>query len=142
MTKEHAQNRDHVEDGLTELSQDVTVKRWKKQRSRRCADLAADILRRDGSAVDAAITGMLCSGVVQPESSGIGGGGFMTIRLSNGSVYALNFRETAPLAAHEDMFHSNASLARKVRLHPNQDVHFSSGYVFRVLFIIRPEHML
>ena len=31
MTKEHAQNRDHVnvEDGLTELSQDVTVKRWK-----------------------------------------------------------------------------------------------------------------
>ena len=38
MTKEHAQNRDHVEDGLTELFQDGTVKRWKfwkKQRSRR-----------------------------------------------------------------------------------------------------------
>ena len=79
-----------------------------------CARMSADILLRNGSAVDAAITGMLCNGVVQPESSGIGGGGFMTIRLKNGSVYVLNFRETAPLAATEDMFHSNASLANTV----------------------------
>lgn len=76
--------------------------------------MAADILRQNGSAVDAAITGMLCSGAVHVESSGIGGGGFMTVRLSNGSVYTLNFRETAPKAATEDMFHSNASVAKKV----------------------------
>lgn len=76
-----------------------------------CAEMAADILRRNGSAVDAAITGMLCSGVVQPASSGIGGGGFMTVRLNNGSVYALNFRETAPLAADENIFNSNATLS-------------------------------
>lgn len=79
-----------------------------------CANMSADILLHNGSAVDAAITGMLCSGVVQPESSGIGGGGFMTIRLKNGSVYVLNFREIAPRAATEDMFHSNASLANMV----------------------------
>ena len=78
--------------------------------------MAADILRRDGSAVDAAITGMLCSGVVQPISSGIGGGGFMMIRLRNGSVYALNFRETAPLAADENMFNGNSTLSSIVSL--------------------------
>lgn len=82
-----------------------------------CADMAADILRRNGSAVDSAITGMLCSGVVHAESSGIGGGGFMMVRLNNGSVYAINFRETAPKAATEDMFHSNASAAKAVSLH-------------------------
>ena len=74
-----------------------------------CADLAAGILDRGGSAVDAAITGMLCSGVVQPASSGIGGGGFMTIRLWNDSVYVLNFRETAPMTADENIFNGNST---------------------------------
>jgi gamma-glutamyltranspeptidase len=76
--------------------------------------MAAEILQQGGSAVDAAITGMLCSGVVQPASSGIGGGGFMTVRLNNGSVFALNFRETAPLAADENMFDGNSTLSRLV----------------------------
>ena len=79
-----------------------------------CANLSANILDQGGSAVDAAITAMLCNGVVQGESSGLGGGGFMTIRLQNGSVYTINFRETAPSASTEDMFHSNASVAQKV----------------------------
>ncbi len=80
-----------------------------------CAEMSADVLLDGGSAVDAAIVGMLCSGVVHSESSGIGGGGFMTIRLTNGSVYAINFRETAPLAATEDMFKSNSTSSRSVR---------------------------
>lgn len=79
-----------------------------------CANMAAEILRNDGSAVDAAITGMLCTGVLYAESSGIGGGGFMTVRLNNGSVYALNFREVAPMASTKDMFDSNPALAKTV----------------------------
>lgn len=80
-----------------------------------CANISAGILLQKGSAVDAAITAMLCNGAVQPESSGIGGGGFMVIRHTNGSVYTINFRETAPLAATENMFHENASLSQKVQ---------------------------
>ena len=38
----------------------------------------------------------------------------MVIRDTNGSVYAINFRETAPMAASVDMFHSNKSLSETV----------------------------
>ena len=81
-----------------------------------CSDLSADILRRGGSAVDAAITAMLCVGAVHPESSGIGGGGFMVVRHTNGSVFAINFREAAPHAATVDMYHSNRNLSRVVNI--------------------------
>jgi gamma-glutamyltranspeptidase/glutathione hydrolase/leukotriene-C4 hydrolase len=79
-----------------------------------CADVAADILQRGGSAVDSAIAGMICSGAVHPQASGIGGGAFMVIRLNNGSVFVLNSRETAPLEADENMFNGNATLKRLV----------------------------
>ncbi len=58
----------------------------------------------------------MSTGAVQPESSGLGGGGFMTIRQSNGSVYIINFREKAPSGATEDMFHSNSYLSSRVSI--------------------------
>lgn len=76
--------------------------------------MSADILRQEGSAVDAAITAMLCNGVVNAESSGLGGGGFMVVRLANGSLYSLDFRETAPSAASWDMYKSDYQLSLKV----------------------------
>lgn len=63
------------------------------------------MLRRGGSAVDAAIAAHAVLGLVEPQSSGLGGGGFMlTYRAEDGSVTALDGRETAPASAAPDMF--------------------------------------
>lgn len=77
-----------------------------------CSTMAVDILRRGGSAVDAAVTTALCIGSYNSFSSGIGGGGFMTIRHQNGSSIAINFREKAPQFASKHMFDDNNILAQ------------------------------
>ncbi|XP_003384848.1 PREDICTED: gamma-glutamyltranspeptidase 1-like [Amphimedon queenslandica] len=77
-----------------------------------CSEMGGEILKAGGSAVDAAIVALLCVGVVHPESSGIGGGGFMTIYdPSSQSVKAINFREKAPAASTVDMYHGNGNLS-------------------------------
>lgn len=59
--------------------------------------LAMGVLERGGNAVDAAIAGMLVIGVMQPVSSGIGGGGFAMVYDAKAKrVTVLDFRETAP----------------------------------------------
>lgn len=50
---------------------------------------------------------MACVGVVGMYHSGIGGGGFMLVRSSNGTYEVIDFREAAPAAAHEDMYWGN-----------------------------------
>lgn len=66
----------------------------------RCSEIGASILRKGGHAVDAAVATALCLGVVCSLSSGIGGGGFMLVRSSSTlQTVAIDFRETAPLAA-------------------------------------------
>lgn len=64
----------------------------------------AEILSQGGNAVDAAIAAALALGVVQPAGSGLGGGGFLLIRKSDGQVAAIDFREVAPKQASRDMF--------------------------------------
>lgn len=73
----------------------------------RCSDIGRDILLEGGHAVDAAVGAALCLGVVNPGSTGIGGGAFMLVRLENGKAYAYDMREVAPTYAHEDMYHGN-----------------------------------
>ncbi|MBT8190676.1 MAG: gamma-glutamyltransferase [Bacteroidia bacterium] len=66
--------------------------------------IGADILRRGGNAIDAAIAVQFALAVCYPVAGNIGGGGFMVARMNDGDVFALDFRETAPAAAHRDMY--------------------------------------
>ncbi|HYE45285.1 MAG TPA: gamma-glutamyltransferase family protein, partial [Caulobacter sp.] len=63
------------------------------------------VLRRGGSAADAAVAVQVMLGLAEPQSSGIGGGGFvMHYEAKTGKVTAWNGRETAPAAASPTMF--------------------------------------
>ncbi|KAL8137029.1 hypothetical protein V2J09_003030 [Rumex salicifolius] len=74
----------------------------------RCSEVGALILRSGGHAVDAAVATALCLGVVNPMSSGIGGGAFMVVlSSSNSKAEAFDMRETAPTAASENMYERN-----------------------------------
>jgi gamma-glutamyltranspeptidase/glutathione hydrolase len=66
---------------------------------------ALDILRQGGSAVDAAIAAQAMLTLVEPQSSGIGGGAFLLHWDSvTGKLTAWDGRETAPKSAHADLF--------------------------------------
>lgn len=87
---------------------------------------SATVLKENGTAVDAAIASTFCTGVVNMFSSGLGGGGFMIVRVPHkcspaerraglhhcSSKKVIDFRETAPAAAHEAMYVGDAMLAR------------------------------
>lgn len=77
----------------------------------RCSIIGRNALRDGGNAVDAAVATTLCLGVVSPESSGLGGGAFMLVRMSTGQTIAYDMRESAPGAASEVHFLSRACVS-------------------------------
>ena len=71
----------------------------------RAVDAGLEILREGGSAVDAAIAVAMTLGLVEPESSGVGGGGLLVhYRASDRAIEAYDGREWAPMGARPDMF--------------------------------------
>ncbi|HKH96403.1 MAG TPA: gamma-glutamyltransferase, partial [Beijerinckiaceae bacterium] len=69
------------------------------------AEAGREILHAGGSAVDAAIAVQLVLNLVEPQSSGIGGGAFLVaFDAASRSVTSLDGRETAPAAAKPDRF--------------------------------------
>jgi gamma-glutamyltranspeptidase / glutathione hydrolase len=68
------------------------------------ADVGADIMKQGGNAIDAAVATGFALAVTFPEAGNLGGGGYMVIRLADGRVAALDYRETAPLAATRNMY--------------------------------------
>lgn len=67
------------------------------------SDTARAILEQGGNAVDAAIAAQFVLAVTLPEAGNIGGGGFMLVQ-KDGKGDFIDYRETAPSAAHRDMY--------------------------------------
>ena len=62
-----------------------------------CSKIGVEILKKGGTAVDAGIASLFCVGVMNPQSAGIGGGGFMVYySAASGESVVIDFREKAP----------------------------------------------
>lgn len=82
------------------------------------------IMQQGGNAIDAAIATQLALAVVYPQAGNLGGGGFLVAHLKKGDNITLDYRETAPAAAHRDMY-LDASGAAQTR--KSLDGHLAAG---------------
>ena len=69
------------------------------------SSVGAEILRKGGNAIDAAVATGYALAVTLPQAGNLGGGGFMLIYLAEENrTVAIDYREMAPVAAHRDLF--------------------------------------
>lgn len=78
------------------------------------AEAGVRILKEGGNAIDAAIASAFALNAVEPNASGIGGGGFMVVRFAEtGEIVILDYRERAPAASTKDMYASEQAKEEK-----------------------------
>ncbi len=63
-----------------------------------------EVMKQGGNAIDAAVATGFALAVVHPAAGNIGGGGFMLVRMKDGSVHFVDYREKAPASATADMY--------------------------------------
>ncbi len=63
-----------------------------------------EIMQAGGNAIDAAVATGFALAVVHPAAGNIGGGGFMLVRMADGTTHFLDYREKAPSAATREMY--------------------------------------
>src|SRR5882672_901950 len=68
------------------------------------SQVGVSVLKKGGNAVDAAIAVQFALLIAFPEAGNIGGGGFMLVRMKDGSTSALDYREKAPASSSVNMF--------------------------------------
>src|SRR5215218_9437731 len=66
--------------------------------------VGAEVMKKGGNAVDAAVAVGFALAVTWPAAGNIGGGGFMLIRKADGTAEVIDYRGTAPASATRDMF--------------------------------------
>ena len=73
--------------------------------------VAFDVLRRGGNAVDASVAAAFTLAVTNPRAGSLGGGGFLLYREPGGKFRALDFREAAPAALRPEAFRDGSGKA-------------------------------
>jgi gamma-glutamyltranspeptidase/glutathione hydrolase len=68
------------------------------------ADVGVDVLKKGGNAVDAAVAVGFTMAVTHPFAGNLGGGGYMLVRMADGTTTFFDFRERAPEKASRNMY--------------------------------------
>ena len=83
-----------------------------------CSEIGRNILKKGGSAMDAAIAALFCTGVYNMHSAGVGGGGFMVVyKKSTRFVEVIDFRNVAPGKANRTMYVGGALSSTQGKLY-------------------------
>jgi len=68
------------------------------------SEAGVEVMKQGGNAIDAAVATGFALAVVHPQAGNIGGGGFMLIRMADGKLHFVDYREKAPAAATANMY--------------------------------------